>query len=102
MAFRQNKSDAHHRRQAFERWHALHLETLVNIGLPPSVHTDEDHWLAFLENGHLHWHEDPWRFEFGQLSSGQLAALHRFLEGEYGQSEQCPPLLRWLRVRMGI
>jgi hypothetical protein len=74
---------------------------MADIGLPPSVYSDEDHWLDFLENGHLHWHDDPWQFDFGQLSPGQLAALHRFLEREYGSSERCPPLLEWVRVRTG-
>jgi len=73
---------------------------LASIGLPPSLYADEDCWLDFLENGHLHWHEDPWRFEFDQLSGGQLAALHRFLEGEYGEADVRPPLLAWVRVRV--
>src|SRR5262245_28232191 len=101
MAFRRDKSNAHQRAQEWERWRAQHRGDLAAIGLPPSVFSDEGRWLDFLENGHLHWHEDPWAFEFGQLSPGQLAALHRLLEGEYGQAERPPPLLNWVRVRMG-
>jgi hypothetical protein len=33
---------------------------------------------------------------------GQLTALHRFLEREYGTAERCPPLLGWVRVRCGV
>jgi hypothetical protein len=65
------------------------------------VYSDEDHWLDFLENGHLHWHEDPWEFEFGQLSSAQLVAFHRFLESEYGHLDHPPPVLNWVPVRIG-
>jgi hypothetical protein len=101
MAFRRDKSDAHVRAQEWDKWRARQLNELAGIGLPPSVYSDEARWLDFLENGHLHWHEDGWAFEFGHLSRGQLAALHRFLEAEYGQAERPPPLLNWVRVRTG-
>src|SRR5262245_1988793 len=98
MAFRQNKSNAHTRAEGWDCWLDRHQKELAAIGLPPSVYSDEARRLDFLENGHLHWHEDPWGFEFGHLSPGQLMALHRFLEGEYGHAERCPPLLNWVRV----
>ena len=102
MAFRQAKAYAQQHAQEWHGWRDRHQQGLAAIGLPPSVYADEARWLDFLENGHLHWHDDPWRFEFGHLSPGQLAALHRFLEAEYGQAERPPPLLGWVRVRRGI
>jgi hypothetical protein len=101
MAFRRDKSNAHNRAQEWDRWRAQHQKELVGIGLPPSVYSDAAHWLDFLENGHLHRHEDAWAFEFGHLSPGQMTALLRFLENEYEQAERPPPLLCWVRVRVG-
>jgi hypothetical protein len=101
VAFRRAKTDAHHRSQAWQEWIARHRAELVAIGLPPEVYLDDSHWSDFLENGHLHWHESS-GFEFGDLSAGQLAALHRFLEREFGAVELPPPLLSWVRVRRGV
>jgi hypothetical protein len=70
-------------------------------GCPPEVYLDEARWSDFLENGHLHWHASS-GFEFGHLSAGQRAALHRFLERELGTARRCPPLLGWVRVRCGV
>ena len=74
MAFRQAKANAQQHAQEWHGWRDRHHQRLVAIGLPPSVYADEARWLDFLENGHLHRHDDPWRFEFGHFSSGQLAA----------------------------
>lgn len=99
MSFRRTRPDFDHHSD-WSSWRERHASTLASIGLPPSLYADEQCWHDLLENGHLHWHEDPWQFEFGQLSVGQLAALHRFLEGEYGEADVCPPLLAWVRVRV--
>lgn len=101
MAFRRCKSNAHQRAREWDRWRDRHQEELAAIGLPPSVYADEARWTDFLDNGHLHLHEDAWAFEFGQLSPGQLAALHRLLEYEYGHADRHPPLLDWIRMRVG-
>lgn len=100
MAFRRAKTDAHHRSQEWYVWIERTRAELSAIGLPAEVYLDESRWLDFLENGHLDWHESS-GFEFGLLSPAQLAALHRFLEREYGMAEQRPPLLGWVRVRCG-
>lgn len=101
MPFRRDKPNTSQRPGEWERWHTRNKEELAAIGLPRSIYSDMARWLDFLENGHLHWHEDPWGFEFGQLLPGQLAALQRFLEHEYGQAKPSPPLLNWVRVRAG-
>lgn len=100
MAFRQTNTDAHRRALAWHEWIDRHRAELAAIGLPAEVYLDESHWLDFLENGHLHLHESS-GFEFGDLLAGQLGALHRFLEREFADLEQCPALLRWVRVRCG-
>ena len=100
MAFRQAKSDHNRRSKTWCAWIDDHRAELVAIGLPTEVFLDEAHWHDFLENGHLHWHESS-GFEFGDLSPGQLAALHRFLEREYGTAKRCWPLLACVRVRRG-
>jgi hypothetical protein len=100
MAFRRTKSDARHETQGWQVWADRHRAELAAMGLPAEVYLDRGRWNDFLENGHLHWHESS-GFEFRDLSSGQIAALYRFLEREYGTVETCPPLLRGLRVRFG-
>jgi hypothetical protein len=99
VSFRRAKTDAHRRSREWHIWIDRTRPELAAIGLPPVVYLDEQRWLDFLENGHLHWHESS-GFEFGHLPPTQLAALHRFLEREYG-AKGCPPLLRWVRVRRG-
>ena len=100
VAFRRAKADAHRRSRAWHEWIGLHRAELTAMGLPPEVYLDESHWSEFLENGYLEWHQSS-GFEFGDLSAGRLAALHRFLEREFGEAEYPPPLLRWVRVRCG-
>jgi hypothetical protein len=100
MTFRRPKSA---NAQSVTEWHAwidCHRGELAAIGLPAEVYLDEPRWTDFLENGYLEWHESS-NFEFSQLSQGQIGALHRFLEQEYGREERAPPLLGWLRVRCG-
>ena len=101
MSFRHRKSDGHHGSHEWHTWICRHRAELAAIGLPAEVYLDAARWSDFVENGHLHGH-DPSGFEFGHLTAGQLAALHRFLEREYRSAEQCPPLLRWVRVRCGV
>jgi hypothetical protein len=100
MAFRRPKTDAHHRVKQWHAWIDHHRAALAAIGLPAEVYLNETRWQDFVENGHLHWHQSS-GFEFGDLSPAQLAALHRFLEQEYGAADWCPPLLAWIRVRCG-
>jgi hypothetical protein len=100
MAFRRPESETPHRSGEWHAWIDRHRAELAAIGLPPEVYLGEARWLDFLENGHLHWHESS-GFEFADLSPGQLAALHRFLEREYSAAGQFPPLLGWVRVRYG-
>lgn len=99
MAFKQSKTNAQRLSQEWNAWIDQHRCELASIGLPPELYLDAGRWSDFLENGHLHWHESS-GFEFGQLSKGQLAALRRFLEREYGDGVRCPPLLCWVRVRL--
>jgi hypothetical protein len=101
MGMRRPKSTTHSQYVEWGAWKDQHQNELEQIGLPLSLYADEDCWVDFLENGHLHSHQDPWSFEFTQLNKGQMAALLRFLEREYGQRGLCPPLLRWVRVRCG-
>src|SRR5262245_34746540 len=100
MSFRKPKTDAQRRSNDWYAWIDEHRKELIAIGLPAEVYLDESHWSDFLQNGHMHWHESS-GFEFEQLSPGQMAALHRFLEREYGAHEKWP-LLEWLRVRCGV
>lgn len=99
MAFRRSNSKNNRHSQSWCDWIDRHRSELAAIGLPAEVYLDEAHWHDFLENGHLHWHEST-GFEFGDLSPGQMDALHRFLLREYGASERCPALLKWVRHRV--
>jgi len=100
MSFRKPKTDAQRSSNDWHAWIDQHRQELIAIGLPAEVYLDESHWSDFLQNAHMHWHESN-GFEFDQLSPGQLAALHRFLEREYGAREKWP-LLDWVRVRCGV
>lgn len=97
MSFRQ-KVD-HKRKAAEKAWIERHWPTLKQIGLPPIVYCDYDHWDDFLENGHIHFRPDTTHFSFDQLSRDQLAQLGRFLEEHFGSKDRIPPLLGHIRVR---
>lgn len=99
MSFRKSKTDGHRRSNDWRQWIDRHRAKLIAIGLPAEVFLDESHWSNFLQNGHLHWHDSS-GFAFDQLSPGQLMALLRFLEREYGETEECQ-LLGYLRFRCG-
>src|SRR5688500_298942 len=86
------------RRDPHRDWVMAHGDELSELGLPFRVFESAARWSDFLENGHLHWHEDAGHFSFEDLSAEQRAASHRLLERAHGQGEP-PPLLRWLRVR---
>ena len=100
MGSRRPKSGTHRASREWHTWIDRHRAELAAMGLPAEAYLTESRWNDLLENGHLHWHESS-GFEFGELAPGQLAALHRFLEREYGAIDRCPPLLRWVRVRCG-
>ena len=97
MSYRRSKDDGQRRVNDWRNWNDERRADLIALGLPAEVYLNESHWSDFLQNGHLHWHETS-GFEFGALSTGQSAALLRFLEREYGGDERLP-LLTWLRVR---
>ena len=98
MSFRHSKAGTQRHHNDWRDWIDLRRIELIAIGLPPETYLDKSHWSDFLQNGHMHCHESSC-FEFTDLSPGQLAALRRFLEREYGSAEQGPPILDWLRVR---
>src|SRR5688572_20321248 len=100
MSFRRANDVNHHHSREWDDWIDRNRAELVAMQLPADVYLDEARWNDFLENGHLHWHESS-GFEFGDLSPGQVAGLHGFLEREYAAAGRCPPLLRWVRVRCG-
>ena len=100
MGFRHPKTDDKRRAREWHAWIDRHRAELASLGLPAEVYLDAGRWHDFLENGHLHWRPSS-GFESGDLSPAQLAALHRFLEREYGAADRPPPLLQWARVRRG-
>lgn len=91
--------DARARRKRHDDWVRAHADELSAIALPFHVFETWERWSDFLENGHLHWHEDPSAFSFDALSEEQRGRLHRFLEREHGEADPVPTLLGWLRVR---
>jgi hypothetical protein len=85
---------------AWTKWIDARRPELQGIGLPPEVYLSLAHWDDFLENGYLELHpEDRTGFVFDKLSPAAAGALRRFLERQFGESDRCPPLLGWLRVR---
>ena len=99
MSYRRKHDPARDAR--WRAWLTQNRPALERLDLPLRVYEDASRWEDFLENGELHFHADPGRFHFEQLSDGQLRQLRAFLEQEYGAAERVPPLLSWLRVRQG-
>jgi hypothetical protein len=87
------------RQKAWKQWIGENRASLERIGLPLALYQDAEHWDDFLENGHLDWHTDGPPFDFADLVRGQMEQLCSFLERHY--PENPPPLVRWLRVRLG-
>jgi len=100
MTFRQEKSKLNDRGR-WRDWIDTYRGELREIGLPPEVYLSREHWLDFLDNGHLHWHpDDSTGFEFLELRRDQMERLSHFLERH---PEFCPvraALLGYLRVRL--
>jgi len=102
MAFRQTKTDERKRQQSWHQWITANGTTLKSIGLPPEVYLSLDHWLDFLENGHLHWHtDDSTGFEFSQLSHDHMIRLCDFLENTNEFEPEYYPMIGWLHTRIG-
>ena len=97
MTYRR-KAD-HERDRAWKTWIGENHFHLERIGLPLALYQDAAHWDDFLENGHLDWHADGPPFDFGELGRGQMEQLCAFLERHYPNKP--PPLIGWLRVRLG-
>lgn len=101
MTFRRTNHDDRRRERDWHSWIATNCKMLDSVGLPPEVYLSLAHWLDFLENGHLHWHqEDSSGFEFTQLSHDQMLLLHKFLIGTNKFEPEHYQLLEWLRVRI--
>lgn len=83
--------------QDWQDWLAAHQPTLRSIGLPVDVYLSHEHWLDFLENGHLHWHpEENAGFDFKHLNDAQQKHLFRFLD-----SKKCnDPIRSYLQARV--
>jgi hypothetical protein len=96
MTFRRQADPG--RAKAWKKWISENRDSLERIGLPLALYEDAARWEDFLENGHLHWHDGP-PFDFGELRRGQMEQLCTFLERHY--PDKPPPLLGWLRVRLG-
>jgi hypothetical protein len=97
MTFRR-KAD-HAAAKAWKNWVSENQSDLEHLGLPLALYQDAGHWEDFLENGCLDWHSDGPPFDFRNLPRGQMEHLCAFLERHY--SEKPPPLLGFLRARLG-
>lgn len=98
MSFRPKPHDRDAEKR-WQEWMDLHRQDLRSCGLAPEVLLSFDHWVDFLENGWLHWHEKEsshWRAQ--QLSGTQKAALLRLLESKGGELELQSDVLRSMRV----
>lgn len=101
MSFRRPKSEQSRLQKEWQLWINAHQSTLQEIGLPPEVYLNQEHWEDFLENGHLHWHTGS-GFEFDKhLDPQHRESLRVFLEREC-KSQPPPSLLNWLRVQGGV
>ncbi len=87
------------RRNRHREWLGAHGDELDAMGLPRQVFETWDRWDDFLQNGHLHWHEDIDDFSFDGLTADQRGALHRFLERQHAEGLSAFPLLEKLRYR---
>src|SRR5262245_10868065 len=100
MGFRKKKPGADDRR-AWGEWLDRHRRELQEMGLPPEVSLSREHWLDFVENGHLHWHpQDSTGFEFSSLDRNQMERLLGFLDRHPEFSPASARLTGYLRVRL--
>jgi len=92
------KSDASKQRSEWAKWIDIHHAELVAIGIPPEVYLDHSRWDDFLQNGHLHWHDET-GWEWSDLSSDPMGAIGRFLQQHFADDRRCRSLLRWITER---
>jgi len=82
----------------FRAWLEQARPQLEALDLPQLLYCDWEHWEDFLENGELHFHEDPIGYDIDKTHPGHLEALRAFLEEQYPLEP--PPLLQMLRFRL--
>lgn len=99
MSFRKPKSEEGNVHRAWDAWLATHASALKAINLPPSLTLSFDHWVDFLQNGHLEMHpEASDGFSFEQLSREQMEGLLKILKATPEFAAE--PLVGWLRQRL--
>lgn len=97
---REKKADRIRQHRAWDQWIEQHRRELSDMGLPPEIYQSLEHWLDFLANGHLHWHQS-FGFRFLDLSRDQMARLCTFLEAETPFRSDASPLREWLLFHLG-
>ena len=91
------------RQQAWLKWIDHNRNTLQSIGLSPEVYLDIEHWEDFLQNGYVEWHPESYTgFDFTQLSRDRMRRFLDYLEANDDFHPDYCPMIRWLRVRLGI
>ena len=98
MSFRRRRPDPQRKRT--DAWLAEIWPTLRELGLPPEVVRDAEHWEDFLDNGTLHRMRPTSGWSFVALTREQMRRLREVLEERYG-TEADIALLNWLRARSG-
>jgi hypothetical protein len=70
--------------RAWHKWVDQHRDKFVMSSLPEFVFSDKMTWFRFLEHGG--WHPQPY-WSVGMLSPHHAAALHDFIQSQYGPDE---------------
>lgn len=80
MAFRRDSE----RSLRWRQWLIRHQDTLVAIGLPDWIYTNEQRWTCFLQEGGLDW-ESRWSVDM--LAPEQAEQFRDFVMDEYGPDQ---------------
>lgn len=71
-------------KRAWQLWVDQHRHALTHCSLPEFIFSGKLTWFRFLEHGG--WHPQP-HWSVGMLSPYHAAALHDFIQSEYGSEE---------------
>jgi hypothetical protein len=101
MGYRAPKGHNHQIQKIWRAWLASNAMALKQISLPSELTATRDHWIDFLQNGHLHWHpESNAGFGLNQMSREQMSGLLALLEASTEFSGQ--PIVGYLRHRLAL
>lgn len=69
--------------QEWKKWLRQHSAALTSTGVPSEIYSDRLRWIRFLEEGA----DYKRRFFVKELNRSEAAALYKFIQKEYGDTD---------------